>query len=477
MEAPLTQPTRRTVLRGIAATGLMAALGSVARAKGRHPNILFVSFDDMNDWAGLLGGHPAARTPNIDALARRGLSFENAHCSAPICNPSRTSLLTGLSPATTGVYENKQPWRRALPGVVSLPALFRKQGWHTLSCGKVFHEDDKKAWDELGPGACERPPDGAGSRPARKTEHNVDGIVFGPSRSNRDAVFSDARVADTIAGWLKKDYQRPFFMGCGFFKPHLSWVVPQRYFDLYPLERIGKPLGPDAPDDDLSDVPEAGRRMVRLKTHQRMVRSHDWKLAMQAYLASLSFADAQLGRVLDALRASPHAGETLICVWSDHGWALGEKSHWKKGALWEECTRVPLVFAGPGVPNGARCERPVSLLDLYPTFVSRFDLEPPPQQLEGHDLSPLIENPDASWAHAAVSTEGRGNHAVRTQRWRYIRYADGSEELYDHNQDPNEWTNLARRSDMDPIISELRAFLPTRNAAPVPTGPQRCTPG
>lgn len=436
------------------------------------PNVLFISIDDLNDWVGVLGGHPHARTPNLDRLAARGLLFENAHCAAPSCNPSRTATLTGVHPSQSGVYDNNQRWRPQLPDAVTLPQLFRRNGWTTLGCGKLFHVNDSKAWDVFEPELCSRPKDGGGTLPKKKDESPVDGLRFGPSRSGRDGVHSDERVADQVVKWLQKKHDRPVFVGCGFFNPHLPWEVPQRYFDRHPLSKLSLP---EVPEDDLNDVPAAGRRMAHVELHRKIVKQHAWKRATQAYLAATSFADAQLGRVLEALATGPLAGNTIIVLWSDHGWSLGEKFHWKKKVLWEEATRVPLVLAGRGVPSGAVCRRAVSLLDVFPTLQELCGLPSPPQSLGGTSFAPLVTDPTQPWDHAVLTTEGRGNHAVRTERWRYIQYADGSEELYDRLRDPNEWTNVAR-SHPD-TIAALQRWLPRSNAAPAPEETLRCTTG
>jgi arylsulfatase A-like enzyme len=283
---------------------------------------------------------------------------------------------------------------------------------------------------------------------------------------------SDYRVARFVEQQLGKKHDQPFFLACGFFKPHLPWHVPQKYYDMYPLERVAVPV---VEKGDLEDIPEAGRRMARVQTHRALVRQHAWRSAVQGYLAALSFADAMLGRVLDALDASEHRDDTLVVLWSDHGWALGEKFHWKKFALWEECTRVPLVIAGPGIAQ-ARCTRPVGLIDLYPTLADLCGLSAP-AGLDGQSLVPLLDDPTAAWARPALTTHGQGNHAIRDERWRYIRYADGSEELYDHAADPNEWRNLALRPDMAETKARLAAFLPKVDNPPAPYRKGVCKTG
>lgn len=465
-------PHRRSVLKGLAASALTAAVTGPAAAARRKPNVLFISIDDLNDWVGILGGHPQARTPNIARLAMRGVSFENAHCAAPACNPSRTAVLTGIRPSTSGVYGNDQAWRPALSQALTLPQMFRRNGYAALGSGKVFHFGDPRSWDEYHPDFCGRPADRRRADPPDAAYVNIESIKYGASKGGRDSVMSDYRVARYIEQELGREHDQPFFLACGFFKPHLPWHVPQKYYDMYPLARVAVPV---VEKGDLEDIPEAGRRMARVATHRALVRKKAWRKAVQGYLAALSFADAMLGRVLDALDASAHREDTIVVLWSDHGWALGEKFHWKKFALWEECTRVPMIIGGPGIAQ-ARCARPVNLIDLYPTLAELCGFNAPPQ-LDGVSLAPLLADPAAPWAHASLTTHGYGNHAVRDERWRYIRYADGSEELYDHDNDPNEWRNLAGRPDKAEIKARLATHMPAVDHPPVPHAKGTCQTG
>lgn len=469
--------TRRTLLAGAAASTAAAALSPLALAGKSKPNVLFISIDDLNDWSGLLGGHPQARTPYLDRLADHGLSFENAHCPAPVCNPSRVAVLTGKRPSTSGVYTNQNPLRRAMPDIATLPQHMSSHGYKSFGCGKIFHAGDPASWDVHSPSdGCGRPPDAGRASPKRGTrpQNGIKGsgsFDWGPGRADRDGKYSDDRVADQVTRWLKQKHDQPFFIGCGFFRPHLPWFVPQSYYDLYPLDSIQLPT---VKADDLDDVPAAGRAMARRADHQRITAAGKWKEAVQGYLASLSFADAQLGRVLDALVDAGLAQDTIVIVWSDHGWSLGTKEHWKKFALWEECTRVPLVIKVPGVTGqGVTCRRPVNLIDLFPTILDLCGVE---QRggLDGQSLVPLIQSPSAAWAQPSLTTHERGNHALRSERWRYIRYADGSEELYDHDSDPNEWTNLAGDSRHQQIKTDLARWFPTSDAPKAPTGAHPC---
>lgn len=433
------------------------------------PNVLFLSIDDLNDWVGALRGHPQAKTPHIDALAARGTLFSNAHCAAPLCNASRVSTLSGIAPWNLGIYANRQPWRPPHPDLVTLPQHFRAFGYHAAGTGKIFHGRylDPVSWDEYWPGLCEeRPPDPpVEGRP-------INGI---PGTGNFDwgptdlalADMSDAKVADWVAERLQQPKgDKPLFLACGFFRPHQPLFVPQEYFDRFPLEDIELP---ETKIDDIDDLPPLGVRFAEPDDRHAFVLEHmQWKPAVQAYLASTAFADDMLGRVMSAFDRSPYADNTIIVLWSDHGWHLGEKMHWEKFALWEEATRVPLAVVAPGVTTpGSVCSRPVNLLDLYPTLSELCGL-PLRDELEGESLVPLLRDPEAQPDRVSITNYKRGNYAIRTQRWRYIRYGDDTEELYDHDVDPNEWDNLASDPSTEATRLELAAKLPKRSRGHVP---------
>jgi arylsulfatase A-like enzyme len=291
---------------------------------------------------------------------------------------------------------------------------------------------------------------------------------------------SDWKVADWGVQRLREEYDRPFFIGLGFSKPHLPWFVPRKYFERHPLGDI---VLPRIHEHDLEDVPPAGRRFaldgvgfaaVPGGDHASVTQHRQWAHGVQGYLAACSFVDSQVGRVLDALEASPHGRSTIVIVWGDHGWHLGQKLHWRKHALWEEANRCAVIISAPDIARaGALCERPVSLLDLYPTLIELCRL-PGRNELEGSSLVPLLKDPKAVWNRPVVTTYGRHNHSIRTQRWRYIRYEDGTEELYDHEHDDLEWTNLASDPHFRDVKQELARFLPKVNAPPPGSGQ---TPG
>ena len=448
---------------------------TLSSASAERPNVLFIAIDDLNDWTGKLGGHPQARTPNLDRLADQSVWFRRAYCAAPACNPSRAALLTGIAPHRSGVYFNSQPWRSALPDVVTLPALFKEAGYEVLGAGKIFHGPfpDPDAWHAYFPSPRKtRPADPLPSnRPLNgipRTAHFDWGPLDVP-----DEAMGDYKVVEWVCEQLRRGHERPFFLACGLYRPHLPWYVPRPYFDAFPLDKVQLPK---VLPTDLDDIPAGGMKLVRRRDHRLILQYKQWHQAVRGYLASVAFADAMVGRVLDALRASPYADNTIVVLWSDHGWHHGQKEHWRKFALWEQTTRVPLMIRVPaghpllpgGTPAGKTCDRTVSLLDLYPTLVELCGLPWPKHRLDGRSLLPLLRNPDAPWHRPALTTYGFQNHSIRTERWRYIRYADGSEELYDHSKDPLEWHNLADDEQYRRIKEELAAFLPVKNHPPVP---------
>ncbi len=432
---------------------------------GKPYNVLFIAIDDLNDWTGCLGGHPDVKTPNIDRLAQRGVLFTRTYCSAPACNPSRASLLTGIRPSTSGVYTNRQPWRPVMPDAVTLPQHFKDHGYKVYGRGKIFHgrySQDEDSWHKYIPKGGDPQPENRPVNGIPNTAH----FDWGPVNVS-DEEMDDTKVVRWGIDFLQQDHSKPFFLACGLFRPHLPWYVPPEYFDLYPPEEITLP---NVNEDDLDDVPPAGRRMARLKDHKNVTETNNWRKAVSGYLASISFTDTNVGRLLDALDRSPYADNTIIVLWGDHGWHLGEKLHWRKFALWEEATHCPLIISVPDSRRkGKRCERTVTLLDIYPTLSDLCGLTPR-TVWEGASLVPLLDNPRAEWDRPALTTHGRNNHSVRSERWRYIRYADGTEELYDHTNDPLEWTNLADQPRYRDTKDELGAWLPKVNA---PNAPDR----
>jgi arylsulfatase A-like enzyme len=443
---------------------MLPALDVLAQSKSK-PNVLFMCIDDLNDWVGCLGGHPDVKTPNLDRLADRGVLFTNAHCSAPACNPSRASLMTGILPSTSGVYHNPNPWRKspALKNAVTIPQHFMAHGYRAVGGGKIYHGafPDPPSWQAYFPSQTRNKPadpmpEGRPINGIPKTAH----FDWGPV-SVGDETMGDWQVADWAIGELKNKHDKPFFLGCGFFRPHLPWYVPQKYFDMYPADRVTLP---NVREDDLEDVPPPGRKMARPQgDHRKVLQHNQWRKAVQGYLASITFVDACVGRVLDAFDQSAYRDNTIIVLWSDHGWHLGEKLHWRKFALWEEATHNVLMMVAPGVTKPhQRCRRPVTMLDIYPTLVELCGLKPKPG-LEGRSLVALLKEPNHEWERPALTTHGRNNHSLRTERWRYIRYSDGTEELYDHHKDTMEWHNLAGDAEYADVKKQLARWLPKKN--------------
>ena len=448
----------------------LTALSPQAAAQAAKPNYLFIAVDDQNDWIGALGGHPQVKTPNIDRLAARGTLFTNAHAQAPLCNPSRASLLMGKRPSTTGVYA-LQPWVRKVDGLkdaLSLPQSLARQGYQTIAAGKIFHDNipanerakEFNIWGEI---------EAYKNTPVQKFVNTPDPIKLMDwgAFPAKDGDHDDAKLTDWAITQLNAKPQQPFFLAVGLRLPHVPLYAPQAWFDLYPEDTL---IMPPVKEDDRDDVPEFAWYLHWKLPEPRLSwlrANNQWRPMVRAYLATVSFMDYQVGRLLDALDANGQAEKTIVVLWSDHGWHLGEKGISGKNTLWERSTRVPLIFARPGVAVAARCERPVELLDLYPTLLELSKLPSQPA-LEGHSLAPLLKNANAKRRWPAITTHNQNNHAVRSERWRYIRYANGSEELYDHRSDPNEWTNLARDPRYAKVIAEHRRWLPKINAVPVP---------
>ncbi len=446
-----------------------------AKAAAPKQNVLFLALDDLNDWVNCLGGHPGTLTPNIDRQAGRGVLFTSAHCAAPLCNPSRASLMFGRRPSSTGVYNNNQPFSgsKALAGAPSLNQHMKDSGYLTLGCGKIYHGTygafaDKQGWHDYGQPKSDFTLPGPKPLAGPAAQAHFD---WGTTRSG-DEEMNDYHVTEWVNTHLAKKYDQPVFLACGIFRPHLPWYVPKKYFDLYPLDSIRLPV---VKEDDLDDVPAIGRKFAHAGgDHARVTKNDAWKKAVQGYMAAITFADAMVGRVLRALETGPNAGNTSVVLWSDHGWHLGEKLHWRKFTLWERSTRNVLMMAAPGVTKpGGSCDRPVSMIDIYPTLMDLTGVRSP-GGLEGMSLVPWLRNPKAPRTQPAITTYGLGNHAIRTEAWRYIRYNDGGEELYDRAKDPNEWTNLAAKPELAATKATLAKWLPTRNE---PDAPRRTDGG
>jgi arylsulfatase A-like enzyme len=435
------------------------------------PNILFIAIDDLNSWIGSMGKHGQTKTPNIDRLAQMGVLFENAHCQAPLCGPSRASLMSGLRPSTTGIYgmiddEKIVHDNAATKDVVFLPEYFKKEGYHTMGIGKLFHEHAPEGQFHESGGRVR----GFGPTPEKRfVWEGYAGDNYGRTGTDwgaypmADSLMPDYQSAQWAAERLKRDYDSPFFLAVGFLRPHAPWYAPQQWFDLHPVETLEMP--PYKPDD-LEDVPPVALKindLPMMPTTDWAIETDNWKYIIQGYLACISFVDAQVGKLLEALESSPYADNTIVVLWSDHGYRLGEKGTFAKHALWEEATKSPLIFSGPGIPAGKVVDEPVELLSIYPTLVELASL-PKNNLNEGTSLVPLLKDTDAEREWMALTTYGMKNHGVRTKKYRYIQYEDGSEELYDHETDPNEWTNLANDQKFLNIKAAIKKHLPKHNA-------------
>ncbi len=474
--------------------------GPQANADEPKPNILFIAIDDLNDWIGCMKGHPQARTPNMDRLAARGILFTNAHCAAPICLASRTALLCGRYPDQTGVYYNDGPTKGQVPPRSSqLPVYLAASGYATFGTGKIYHGpmptlfddyfDTEQRWSPFQPAqvkytAEELPSkttasprhiirNGPGGRdwvlplnglPSERAPGKPDGESFdwGPA-SVKDDEMGDVRITDWAMDKLAKPHAKPFFLGVGYYRPHIPLFAPQQDFDtLPPVEAIQLPA---TVEDDLNDIGPIGRtRALEADTagsHALVARNGQWKQAARAYLACVTFVDRQIGRLVDTLDASAHADNTWIILWSDHGWHLGEKEHWGKWTGWRQATRVPLIVIPPRQQEalrGKECAEPVSLVDLYPTLIEVCRL-PKQDGLSGTSLGPLLQNPELKTDRAVLTTFDPGNHALSTHDWRFIRYHSGEEELYDIKNDPNEWRNLVKDKAHKDKLDEMRRRL------------------
>ncbi|MEE2623851.1 MAG: sulfatase [Verrucomicrobiota bacterium] len=435
-----------------------------------RPDVLFIAIDDMNDWISLLDPGSPIRTPNLERLARRGVLFTRAYCISPACNPSRSALLTGLRPSTTGIYAKNSDWRKALPKRRTIMQQFQAAGYSVRGAGKIFHHKaegfhDKASFDDFQMMAPQNMPPRKLNEADQYGSRNTDWGVWPPDERNT----IDFRTADyCIKALQNPPRDKPLFLACGIFKPHSPFFAPKQYH-----KGTEKVRPPPRLSDDWKDLPGGAQMLMgntkwfwngMMKLDRRLPGSFDQ--FVQADAACCVFADRQLGRVLDALDASPRRERTIVVLWSDHGFHLGEKNHIEKFALWEKSNHVPFIVVAPGVTGeGERCQRPVDLSVIYPTLLELGGL--PGAKCDGLSALSLLRDPDREWKQPALMTYGRGNHAVRSERWRYIRYADGSEELYDHTVDPHEWRNVAGSPEWEAVKAEHRAWLPAKEVAAV----------
>ena len=478
---------------------LIFCAGLLSAAWAGRPHVLFVAVDDLNDWIGCLEGHPQALTPNMDRLAARGILFTNAHCVAPACNPSRAAVFSGRMPDVTGVWSNQSgSLARRYPKARLLSTAFGESGYRTLGAGKLLHSRGGKSfgeyfgvnqrWSPLAKEAVKYTrrelPSKASANPRHLTKDSLGRKVVLPLNrmpSDRkpsqtdgesfdwggwdvpDADFGDTLVTDWAIGKLKEEAGKPLFLAVGYYRPHIPLWAPRRFFDRF-KDDPGKL--PPVKESDLNDLGAMGRKWAReavtAGSHDTVVEYGQWQAAVEGYLACTTYVDHEIGRLLKALDQSAMGEDTWIILWSDHGWHLGEKEHWGKWTGWERSTRVPLIVvpprtqAGEFAAGGSRCHQPVSLLDLYPTLVELCRLKGP-GSLDGQSLGPLLREPSRATGRVVTTTFDRGNVSLRSERWRYIRYASGEEELYDLQADPNEWSNLASRPEHETTLQRFAA--------------------
>ncbi len=467
-------------LQALVLSAFVIPLVSIASPRSERPNVLFVAVDDLNDWVGFMNGCPGkVHTPALDGLAARGTAFVNAHTASPVCCPSRAAVMSGRLPSSTGIYNNQHWWKPNRPNLVTIPGYFKRHGYYVAGAGKLFHHtagnnppgewheyrrlvfnDDAFSrrggrYDALYPFTKPQP---------RPKPFPFSGVtLYSPEvdwgvLKKPEGDFDDAQTVSYGVEFFKRRHDKPFFLGIGIFRPHMPWYVPAKYRDRYPLDKVKLP---DAPADDLNDVPAEGRKLALRKAGD-LAKTHEagqWKTAVQHYLASITFADAQIGRLLAALDQSAYAKNTIIVLWSDHGWHLGEKGHWHKRTLWEESTRVPLIVLAPNRGKaGQRVTQPASLVDVFPTLIDLCAL-PSLQGLDGLSLTAQLDDPNAH-RRPAVSVDEFRHVAVRSEHHRYIRYKDGSEEFYDHRTDPNEWRNRADDRSLAQTKEKLAQWLP-----------------
>ena len=461
-----------------------------AQETNSRPNVLFISVDDLNDWVSLYGGHSQAKTPNIDRLSAMGsVVFQNAHCPGPVCGPSRSALLSGFMPHRSGIYGNSQNMLSAplVQQHATMPEYFAKHGYDTISRGKIYHAHatdkgiDKGQWafqnwhrGEGGTGVDRKRVtsrdknliNGQAGPKSNYTKGSGSEFAWGPTRGGI-ADTSDFKTAVWAAEQLSRSHDKPFFLAVGLSKPHLPFYAPQDFYDLYPIDQVkANPILADDLDDILK--PNGKPKFKPSNDFLWLQENELLEEVTQAYLACVSYADACIGEIIQGLEKGPNADNTIVVLWGDHGWHLGEKLRYRKATGWIESTRLPLLIRTPDMTSKNDCHRPVNLIDLFPTLIDYCGLPAKPE-IDGKSLVKLLHDPSASWDEATVTIFGKGNASVVGQRWHYIAHEDGTEELYDLEEDPLEWNNLAvSLSNRAKTNKErLATFVPKKFAPPI----------
>ncbi|MBT3751237.1 MAG: sulfatase [Bacteroidetes bacterium] len=479
-------------------------LSSCKTSTVQSPNLLLISVDDLNNWIEPLGGHPQALTPSLSKFAEEAMVFTHAYCASPSCNPSRTALMTGKNPWSTGLYNNPQIWRHVLPDELTLPEYFRQHGYWTGGAGKLFHNNmpDPRSWDEYFPSKIQHfpyyfLPDYDSIKQEMHFTKQDNEIREDDPKGNKFTMphyrgmyvafdfeplpFSAEETGDYssvkwVSEQLAKEHDKPFFLACGIYRPHLPWYVPQEFFDKFPIEDIQLPK---VLENDLEDLPKTGQRTARTFWHNKILENDLWKEAVQGYLASINYADELVGKLLSTLENSDYADNTIIVIFSDHGWQLGEKTDWSKFALWENVINSVLFIkspkGAPGLPSGSsseNCYSNVSLVDIFPTLTELCGL-PSKEGTNGNSLIPVLKNPASNWAYPVITSLGANHYSVRQNEWHYINYNGNEEELYNQSTDPEEWNNIAGREESEVIKKKLKGMIPSERHKLVKTGPIR----
>jgi uncharacterized sulfatase len=461
--------SRRKFLGTGAAAATASVLPALAGAVHGRKNVLFISVDDLTTTVlGCYGG--SAKSPNIDALAARGVRFGASYCQYPLCNPSRSSLMTGLSPDTTKIYNNNIRFDTHLPDAVTIPALFRRNGYYSARVGKIYHTgvpgeigkdgfDEPSSWDyTFNPAGVDHTQEESSILNYTPNRPLGAGLALyeSPAPDNK---MTDSLGADEAIRLLRANADKPFFLALGLYRPHVAWVVPTAYYGQYPLEKFH----PAAADPEpMKNAPLAA---YSTQPPNFGLTGEEIKSCLRAYYASTTFMDKQVGRVFAALKDLGLENNTVVVFWGDHGWCLGEHGQWQKNMLFEPSAKVPFIMAGPGIYRGGVCHRTTEHLDIYPTLAEICGLEGAPANLHGVSVASLLKKPHAAWDKPAVtqflhpyadkpSVQG---YSIRTERYRYTVWSGGEtgEELYDYNADPHEWHNLAR----DPAMQQIKSGL------------------